>query len=261
MLPLVDTHCHLLAGLDDGPRTDEDALAMCRMVYDEGVRLICATAHQNDHYPDVTPDRIRTATKHLAGRLRAADLPLTVLPCAEVMVRPDLEAEYQAGQLLSVGDKGKYLLIEMPHGIVVDVTYLVQRLVKGGVRPILAHPERYPELLQDAGRIEQLIELGCLMQVSSGSVTDPPRWMGSRQLKDWFRRGLVHLIGSDGHSPRRRPPRLADAYEQIRTWAGDAVADRVCSTNGMMVLQGLPLTPPPPAKRGGWLARLWNSKT
>jgi protein-tyrosine phosphatase len=258
LLPLVDTHCHLLAGLDDGPRSDDDALAMCRMAFDEGTRLICATAHQNDHYPDVTPDRIRTATKHLGEQLRAANVPLSIFPCAEVMVRPEMEEEYKGGQLLSVGDQGKYLLIEMPHGMVVDVSYLVRGLVESGVRPILAHPERYPELLEDAPRIERLIEIGCLMQVSAGSVTHPPSWMGSRHLKDWFRRGLVHLIGSDGHSPRRRPPRLADAYEQIRLWAGDAVADRVCSTNGMLVLQGLPFKPPAPVKRRGWLAGLWG---
>ncbi len=106
MLPLVDTHCHLLAGLDDGPRSDEDALAMCRMAFDEGTRLICATAHQNDRYPAVTPEGIRAATKHLGEQLRAADLPLSIFPCAEVMVQPELEEAYKAGQLLSVGDPG-----------------------------------------------------------------------------------------------------------------------------------------------------------
>jgi protein-tyrosine phosphatase len=248
----------LLAGLDDGPRSEEDALTMCRMVYDEGVRHVCAIAHQNEQYPDVTPDCIRTATQCLTDSLRAASLPLSIAPCAEVMVRPDLEAAWAAGRLLSVGDHGKYLLIEMPHGLAVDVGFLVQRLMRLGVRPILAHPERCPELLEDAERVEELIHQGCLVQVSSGSVTDPPRWMGSKRLKEWFKRGFVHLIGSDGHSPRRRPPRLADAYEQIRLWAGDAVADRVCSTNGMLVLQGLPFNPPAPAKRRGWLSALWG---
>jgi protein-tyrosine phosphatase len=258
VLPLVDTHCHLLAGLDDGPRNEEDALTMCRMVYEEGVRHVCAVAHQNEQYPDVTPERIRTTAKQLSDSLRTANVALSVSPCAEVMVRPDLEAAWAAGRLMSVGDQGKYLLIEMPHGLAVDVGYLVCRLMRLGLRPILAHPERSPELLADSERVEELIRQGCLIQVSSGSVTDPPRWMGSKRLKEWFKRGLVHLIGSDGHSPRRRPPRLADAYEQIRYWAGDAVADRVCSTNGMLVLQGLPFNPPPPAKRRGWLSALWG---
>src|SRR5829696_7672352 len=102
MIPLVDTHCHLLAGLDDGPRTDADALAMCRIAYDEGVRMACAVAHQNERWSGVTPQRIRQATQHLARQLRENGPPLTVFPCAEVMVRPDLESAWGSGQLLSV---------------------------------------------------------------------------------------------------------------------------------------------------------------
>src|SRR5437870_10836589 len=72
VIPLVDTHCHLLAGLDDGPRTAEDALAMCRIAVAEGVRMICATAHQNPRWEAVTPDAIRAATRELPEAVRAA---------------------------------------------------------------------------------------------------------------------------------------------------------------------------------------------
>jgi protein-tyrosine phosphatase len=258
MLPFVDTHCHLLAGLDDGPRTEEDALAMCRIALDEGTRMICAVAHQNERYYEVTPQRIRKATQRLTERLRDGGLGLTVFPCAEVMVWPELEKAWHQGELLSVGDTGKYLLIELPHGLFVDLTGLVRRLVDQGVRPILAHPERQPEFLENPDYIEALTEAGCLVQVSSGSVTEPPNWFDREKLKDWFRRGLVHLLGSDGHSPRRRRPLMAAAAERIRKWAGAAVADRVCGTNGMAVVQGLPLRVPPPLpKRHWWLPRLW----
>src|SRR5262249_58807988 len=69
MIPLVDMHCHLLAGLDDGPRTEDDAVAMCRLAGAEGVRWMAATAHQNECYPAVTPDAIRAATARLRQRL------------------------------------------------------------------------------------------------------------------------------------------------------------------------------------------------
>jgi protein-tyrosine phosphatase len=258
MLSLVDTHCHLLAGLDDGPRCEEDALAMCRMAYEEGTRLICAVAHQNERYADVTPAIIREAAKKLAGQLREQQLALTVFPCAEVMVWPELEAAWTGGKLLSVADSGKYLLIELPHGLFIDLTGLTRRLVEVGVRPILAHPERQPEFLDDVGRVEALVEAGCLVQVSSGSITEPPRWLDGNKLKDWFQRGLVHLLGSDGHSPRRRPPRMAAAYQRIVKWAGQAIADRVCGTNGVAVVQGVALRVPPPLpRRRGWLPRFW----
>lgn len=257
MIPLVDTHCHLLAGLDDGPRTPEHALAMCRIAYDEGVRLASATAHQNERWASVTPDAIRHAARDLARMLREAGISLSIFPCAEVMVHPEVESAWQRGEVLSVADRGQYLLLEMPHGLFVDLRETVKGLRRLGVRPILAHPERHAELLHEPGLIEGLIRAGCLVQVSSGSVTDPSSGEDGRALKGWLRRGVVHLIGSDGHSPNRRPPRMAAAYRQIARWAGSKVADRVCSTNGMAVLQGLPLSVPDPEPRGRrWFSRL-----
>jgi protein-tyrosine phosphatase len=256
--PLVDTHCHLLAGLDDGPRTPEDAVAMCRRAYEQGVRQSVALAHQNEEYPDNSPDRLRAAFRRLVDDLRAADLPYAVVPCAEVMVRPDLLDAWDRGELLSVNDQGKYVLLEMPHGLTVELAWVVEQLMARGVRPILAHAERCPELLHDPGAVERLIQAGCMIQVSSKGVTHPASGADARALKDWFRRGIAHLLGSDGHSLRRRPPDMADAYLQVRRWTSPAVADRVGSIYGGMVLQGLPVRLPavePPPRR--WLPRLW----
>jgi protein-tyrosine phosphatase len=142
--------------------------------------------------------------------------------------------------------------------VFVDVRFIAKSLAERGVRLILAHPERHPEMLHEPGCIEELIQLGCLVQVSSGSITAPASRQDARALKSWLKRGVAHLIGSDGHSPRRRPPRLRQAYEQIVRWAGSAVADRVCSTNGLAILNGLPLRVPAPkplARR--WFSSLW----
>ena len=259
MLPLTDMHVHLLAGLDDGPRSMDDAVRMCRLSHAEGVRLSVALAHQNEAWPGVTPGRIREAAAALAARLRDERLEFAVYPAAEVMVGPDTEADWRAGRLVSVADRGTYLLIEFPHNLYLDVRSLVRSLVRAGVRPILAHPERTPELLYEPGAIERLIALGALVQVSTGSLTAPADGRAERALKDWVRRGVVHLIGSDGHSPTRRPPRLAAAAERVRHWAGAGVADRVCGAHGTAILQGLPLhLPPPVPPRRTWLSRLWG---
>jgi protein-tyrosine phosphatase len=258
MIPLVDMHCHLLAGLDDGPRTDEEALAMCRAAYAEGTRMVTALAHQNHHYPANTPDRLRAAARRLAEALRAADVPLTVFPTAEVMVHPGIETSWRNGELLTVGDRGQFVLLEMPHRLCVDLRGIARNLRAAGVRLILAHPEREEELLHDEGRIEELIAGGCLVQVSSGSITEPASSRDARALKRWARRGIIHLLGSDGHSPSRRPPRLAEAYRRLVRWVGASAADRISSTYGMAVLQGLPLrVPKPEPKRVGWLPRFW----
>lgn len=258
MLPLVDMHCHLLAGLDDGPQTDEEAIAMCRMAFEDGTQMIAATAHQNPRWSLVTPDRIRHAATKLAQQLREAGLPLATMPSAEVMIQPDIESAWRAGRLLTVGDRGKYLLIELPQGLYVELRDLVVRLVQAGIRPILAHPERQPELLHEYGLIEQLIEAGSLVQVSSGSITQPRSRQDARSLRSWFQRNVVHALGSDGHSLHRRRPLMAEAYKCIVRWAGRSVADRVASTNGMAILNGLPLrVPPPEPRRWRWLHKLW----
>jgi protein-tyrosine phosphatase len=144
----------------------------------------------------------------------------------------------------------------MPHGLFVDLRPAARALGRRGVRLVLAHPERQPELLHEPGAIEALIRAGCLVQVSSGSVTDPAGAADRRALRGWFRRGCVHLLGSDGHSPRGRRPLLAAAYRQIAAWAGAAVADRVCGTNGAAVLAGRSPWVPEPQPERRWLSWL-----
>jgi protein-tyrosine phosphatase len=259
MIPLIDMHCHLLAGLDDGPATQEEALAMCRLAYDQGTRMAAATAHQNDDYPEVTPERIRLAWDRLVHSLREADIPLAVFPCAEVMVHPEIESAWDEGRLLSVADQRRYLLIEMPHGCFLDLEAMVRSLVARGIRPILAHPERQEELLHEAGQIERLIEAGCLVQVNAHSIAQPRSKLDAQALKSWIKRGIVHCLGSDGHSATRRPPVMNAAYQQVLRWVGTSMADRIGSTYGMAILQGLPLrVPKPQAKSVRWFAGWWR---
>jgi protein-tyrosine phosphatase len=146
----------------------------------------------------------------------------------------------------------------MPHDCYVDLRAIVGRLRRLGVRPILAHPERCEALLHEPGSVEELVRAGCLVQVSSASITDPHNARDRRTLKSWFKRGVVHLLGSDGHSLIRRPPHMAAAYQQIARWIGNVAADRIGSTIGMAVLQGLPLhISQPEPKRSAWGLKFW----
>ena len=157
---LVDTHCHLLAGLDDGPRNEEDALTMCDIAFAEGTRTICAVAHQNERYCDVTPECIRTATQRLAEQLRQRGSELTVVPCAEVMVWPDLEPAWSRGPF---AQRRRYRQVSADRTAARSVRRfdrLDVSLDGDGGAPILAHPERQPEFLDDVSLIEALVEVG-----------------------------------------------------------------------------------------------------
>src|SRR4051812_16725064 len=147
MIPLADMHCHLLAGLDDGPRTPEEAVAMCRMVYEEGVRLSAASVQYNERYGRLEPERIRQATLALRADLIKANIPLTVAPTAAIMAFPEMVEAWQEGKLMSVADRKAFMLVEMPPRLFVDLRETARRFQPLGMRIILAHPERHPELL------------------------------------------------------------------------------------------------------------------
>ncbi len=258
MIPLVDIHVHLLAGLDDGPRTLADAIAMCRQAYDDGTRMAAACAHQNEHWPAATAGRIRAQAEDLAAELRRAGISLATFPAAEIMATPDMGERWRRGELVSIADGRKYILVEMPDGCFVDLEPTVRALREAGLRAILAHPERHEEILHQEGILEDLVQAGCLVQVSARSLTQPATRADAKALRDWVRRGLVHLLGSDGHSLVRRPPLLAAAYEQVARWAGAPVADRIGSTNGVAVLQGSKLRAPEIKPRPtAWFLRPW----
>jgi protein-tyrosine phosphatase len=176
------------------------------------------------------------------------------------MAHPETMRHWQDGKLLSVADRGQYLLLEMPHGVFVDLIPTVQGLRAAGVRPILAHPEREREYLHEPDLIEAMVEAGCLVQVSSANITSPKNAVDERALKNWFRRGIVHVLGSDGHSPRRRPPLLAAAHRRLTQWIGPGQADRIASSNGLAIVHGLPLRvprPKPARSASWWFLSMW----
>ncbi|MBX9584574.1 MAG: protein tyrosine phosphatase [Gemmataceae bacterium] len=256
MPPLVDTHVHLLAGLDDGPDTPDVAVAMCRMLAAEGAGHAAALGHQNPDYPDNTPDRIRASAAALAAELAARKVPVAVYPSAEVMASPSLVEDWSAGRLVSLGDTGKYLLAEMPHGEFVDLLPVAEQLRPRGVRIVVAHAERYPDLLHDPDRAARWIAAGCLIQVTARAVADPWSDDMDRGLRAWVEGGYAHLLGSDGHGIDRRQPLLAAGYARLAKLGGRRYAERVGHAWGLAVLKGEDVNPPPP----GQPSRTWFTK-
>jgi protein-tyrosine phosphatase len=257
--PIADTHVHLLAGLDDGPPTEDEAVAMCRMLVAEGARHATALAHQNEFWPDATADRMRAVAASLVASLAAKKVPLTVYPTAEVMLAPGIVEDWAAGKLVSVADRKQWLLVEMPHGMFVDVLPIVERLRPSGLRLIIAHAERYPELLHDQALAVKWIGAGCLIQVTARAIAEP--WDGEmeRGIKAWARGGFIHVIGSDGHGIDRRQPLLAAGYRRLEKLVGRAAAERIGSHWGVAVLQGLTVNVPPPGPPArSWFTRLFG---
>ena len=259
MIPLADTHVHLLAGLDDGPPTADVALAMCRALVGEGVRHATALAHQNDGYPENTADRLRSSAAALVAMLAAKKIPLSVHPTGEIMLAPATLDDWRAGRLLSIGDHRQWLLVEMPHADFVDVLPLAEALKPEGVRLVVAHAERYGPLLDDLALAQKWIEAGCLLQVTARTLAEPWSPEFEAALKRWARGGFIHLLGSDGHGIDRRRPALAAGYRRLAKWVGRRHAARIAGEWGRAVLEGKPVNVPPPRPEGrSWFSRLFG---
>jgi protein-tyrosine phosphatase len=257
MIPLVDTHVHLLAGLDDGPPTQATALAMCRMLVAEGVQHATALAHQNEDYLDNTPARLQAASAQLHSELAAHGIPLWVYPTAEVMLSPTTFEDWQAGKLLTVGNQGKCLLVEMPYRGCLDIIPFAEAFRSFGIRLILAHAERYPELLHDPALTAEWIAAGCLIQVTANSLAEPWDVAMEKSLHRWAKGGLIHLLGSDGHGIDRRRPVMSSGFNRLVKWIGRAPAERIGHDWGLAILKGMTVDVPLPSRpTRTWFMRL-----
>lgn len=246
MISLFDIHCHLLPGLDDGPRDDEEAIRMCRVAWEDGTRTIFATCHQGGQWEHISRSQILAATAAFAPKLTKAGIDLAIYPGAELALSLDLPQQLRDGTAMTLADQRKYVLLEFPRGLSLDFREYVADLVAGGVTPILAHPERYSDLREDDRMLESLIQHGCLIQLNASSLLGGLGGDVRACVKRWITRWLVHFVASDGHSPEKRPPKLSQAYRQIESWAGSSVADRLCSLNGLAVVQGRRISSPSP---------------
>jgi protein-tyrosine phosphatase len=260
MVPLADTHVHLLAGLDDGPPTPDVALAMCRALLNEGARHATALAHQNPDYPTNTAERLRSSTAALAALLTEKQLPLSVHPTGEIMLSPTTLDDWRAGHLLSVGDHRQWLLVEMPHDGCINVLPLAEALRSEGVRLIIAHAERYEPLLDDLALCVRWIEAGCLFQVTARALAEPWEPGFEMALKRWAKGGFIHLMGSDGHGIDRRRPLLGGGFARLVRWLGRSHAAQIAGVWGRAILEGQPVSVPRPHPNGrSWFTRLFGS--
>jgi protein-tyrosine phosphatase len=224
----VDIHCHLLPGIDDGAPDLATSLAMARMAADDGVRAIVATPHQLGAFGHNRGDDLRRRTSDLQRAIEAAAIPLAVLPGADVRIEAELAERVASGDVLTLGDHGRHVLLELPHEVALPLDRLLKALERRGVQGILSHPERNAGLLARPQLIGQLVDAGCLMQVTAGSLAGG-FGPASQRLAEWMlAQGLVHFLATDAHGVRSRRPLLRHAFDRAATLAGEPTALDLC---------------------------------
>jgi protein-tyrosine phosphatase len=254
----VDLHCHLLPGIDDGPDSLEKSLTMARVAAEDGTSTVLATTHWplDPRALEPTPERLHKVAAELRSALLAEGISLEIQPCHELMADTTLAAHLVSGAAFSFGGARRYCLVEMPyHHLPTSFRDIIFQVQARGFTPILAHPERSAPIQQQPEKLDELAEAGCLVQVTASSIVDggPPARLTRRFLES----GVAQIVASDGHSPRRRPPILSEAADELARSYGPAFADAVTRTIPAALLAGAELPPLPPiTRRPSLLGRL-----
>ncbi len=210
---MIDLHCHLLPGIDDGPQTVEGSLALARVAAELGTRTIVATPHVSWRYGNDSATIARLASE-IGTAVSEAGLELEVVAGAEVaMTRvPELSAEERSALLLG---GGPWLLLECPFSSVLSgLEQLVLELEAEGHRVLLAHPERCQAFHRDTELLETLVRDGVLVSITAGSLIGSFGDRVRRFALELVEAELVHNVASDAHDAVNRPPSIARELEQ-----------------------------------------------
>jgi protein-tyrosine phosphatase len=212
---VIDLHCHILPGLDDGPSSLEEALEMCRIAVADGIRTIVATPHMLNGMFQVDRQAVLESVQEICRALRQESIPLQVLPGADVHLDQSVPACLEQGELVTLADLGRHLLLELPQDTVPEgVGELLFQIQLKGVTPIITHPERNIAIQQN-----------------------PIRLLES---------GTVHLVSTDAHNTDRRSPKLSEARNVVEEEAGRDEAERIFQERPARILEGVHVEVPEP---------------
>lgn len=213
---MIDLHVHILPGLDDGAADLEEALAMARAAKNDGITCLVATPHYVTGWFAPEKGRVLEAVEELNRCLAAEGIGVVVLPGAEYRLEPDLPERYEKGELLTLGGKSRYLLVELPPGLLPPYAERVLfELQLCGVTPVLAHPERNGAPMHEQELLFKWAARGVLFQLTAASLKGAFGEGVRRAAQQFLRNGFVHLVASDAHSAVHRPPELGGALREV----------------------------------------------
>lgn len=233
---MIDLHCHILPGIDDGAKNLETSLEMARMAVSDGITVTACTPHILPGVYNNEGHSIKTAVARLREAVAQAGIRLQLVAGADVHVAPDLAARLRTGEALTINDS-RYLLLEPPHHIAPPrLEDHIFELQTAGYVPVVTHPERLSWIEAHYALIKRLVYNGILMQLTAGSFMGRfgrrPRYWAERMLDE----GLCHVLATDGHNTEQRPPRLSDAREAIARRVGEQEATNLVLTRPQGIL-------------------------
>jgi protein-tyrosine phosphatase len=249
---VIDLHCHMLPGLDDGATDLETAIEMARIAVADGISVTACTPHILPGVYQNTAEQIKAAIADLAAEFAGAGIPLRLVIGADIHVVTDLLSGLKSGRLPTLNGS-RYFLLEPPHHVMPPrFEELVFSIHMAGYVPIITHPERLSWIKPSFALFKQMVKSGIWMQLTAGSLFGK----FGRDAQYWSERmvgeGLVHILATDAHGVQSRRPTLNRAREFVAKQVGEAEATHLVLTRPQAVLENVdPSRVPPPVSVGG----------
>ncbi|HKY03464.1 MAG TPA: CpsB/CapC family capsule biosynthesis tyrosine phosphatase [Blastocatellia bacterium] len=253
---MIDIHSHILPEVDDGSRSLDESIEMCRISAEDGVKVVVATPHAHDHI-HATHDTALLRQKVLELNEKLCGNPRVELGC-ELRFTHDVVRQICVDRTAPTIAGGPYALIEFPHSVVPAGSHrALFELMSHKIRPIIAHPERNHSLMAEPERFYEMVEMGALGQADTGSFTGQFGKKVQQAAGIMLDNGLLHFLASDCHNTRNRLPGLSAAVQIVAARAGCQYATAMVEANPQAVIEGSAIPARPdatrPVKRRRWL--------
>jgi protein-tyrosine phosphatase len=235
---MIDIHCHILPGIDDGAKTLDESISMARVAATLGTTDIVATPHANQHYsfdPEVIEQKVEELQRAVGDLVRihvGCDFHLSATNIQDALANPTKYAI----------NHRSYVLVEFSELLIPPTSgEIFARMRDAGMTPIITHPERNRHLQVGLEQIRAWVQDECLVQVTAQSFLGRFGKAAKEAADSLMNAGLVHFVASDAHDPENRRPDLRGAYGYIAETFGSAAAERLFVTNPGAALLGEPL--------------------
>lgn len=229
---MIDTHIHIIPGVDDGAVDLEISKQMLRFSIAEGVTEMIATPHFKP--PRYDNQEVFNQYKHLTEMIRLAELPIKVHLGNEIHLSQESMSGLALGQAKTMGDS-HYLLIELPsYHFYPFHEAMLSELLEAGYKIVLAHIERYPIFQNKPEKLGDFVKKGIYGQLSSMYIIER---RSRKKAFSWLETGLIHIIASDGHNLNRRPPLLKKAYDLVSDHFSQETANILFKENPYAIIK------------------------
>lgn len=228
---LVDVHCHILPGLDDGSQDMEETLRMLRIAAAEGIAEMIVTPHFNSSGRSASPELVQNTLQRVRGAAEREGLPIRLFPGNEVNYFNDLPTFLEEGRVLTMNGTRHVLIEFLPSVMFRTLQNAMEAVLGVGYKPILAHAERYNCILEDSEQVAFLWDMGVQIQVNASSIVGKSGGNVKRFVHELLDEDLVDYVGTDAHGSEHRTPQIAKCRDQLLKKYRQSYVERILREN------------------------------